>query len=730
MPPWIPGGNLPFSPPDNEGAESGDVSMGEEQQQSQQRQAQCQKFNNLRACQSCRASKVRCDQPNPGMPCLRCQKSGKLCIDAASQPGKRQRILEMESRIELMLSSAEMQDSAVCSPSELSHNTQQHDRNPSMGSVIPFNGGIQLWLDNNITDLDDHTTETIFSHYVTNMAPTFPVVIFPPGTTAADVRSNNPILFLAILDVASSGFCALETQRKLRKLIVQAYIYCMLRTEQYTLGLLQALIVSATWYRIIEPVEPGEQMDIYQISHTAANMALIMGLGESLNAKSWGGPMFPRREKLKGPGSAFQAESLEARRVWLGCHYICSNTSMSLRAPNVMRWTRLMDECLEVLEASPVALPSDRLLCQHIRLQHITEEFVMHLSMEETSAPEKSRAIQIQVTHRAFKRQLNEWRRDVADGWDVAHCTAMSDDVPSEDDTQCLTPPTLIVAIEPHAITEFMETIDNIFRVFTSLDMSTIRVLPTVYLIRTIYTFIILVKLYFAAVKLPAQDAVLQVNQLKVSERLNRVIQMTAGWGPLWPATKLTTVFIRMRSWFESGEEGNRQRLQQAGSWLTVWELRPPSHSRDAHAMNMVEAASDDGSIVASSSRGPASWVPSLASTDVDTLAFSLEPPLGTDFSIAPPPFQSMSRATESCFPRKEAPDLMQEAVPLAAGQRLGDLPDIDQMGDTAYVGMDWSQFSNMGFDLYNSDAPFSPIPPPGFDPDAAMKENISDRNK
>lgn len=64
----------------------------------------------------------------------------------------------------------------------------------------------------------------------------------------------------------------------------------MLRTDLYNLGLLQALIVSATWYRSIEPLQPGEQMDIYQFSHTAANMALIMGLGESLNAKSWGGP--------------------------------------------------------------------------------------------------------------------------------------------------------------------------------------------------------------------------------------------------------------------------------------------------------------------------------------------------------------------------------------------------------------------------------------------------------
>ncbi|RHZ63615.1 Zn(II)2Cys6 transcription factor domain-containing protein [Aspergillus thermomutatus] len=737
MDPWSSRVNTPFSPPDNEGADSGDVSMGEEQQQSQQRHARCNSGSNNsnipRACQSCRASKVRCDQPNPGMPCLRCQKSGKPCIDATSQPGKRQRqlnnrILEMESRIESMLSSAELQDSAgeknppavgntvqsspVRSPSELSHNTQQHDRNLS---VVNGNSGmedlkstIQSWLDDNITDLDDRTTETIFGRYLTNMASTFPVVVFPPGITAADVRSDNPVLFLAILDVASSGFCAVETQRKLRKLIVQAYVHCMLRTEQYTLGLLQALIVSATWYRTIEPVEPGEQMDIYQISHTAANMALIMRLGESLNAKSWGSPMFPRREKQKGPGSAFQAESLEARRV-------C--TSMSLRAPNVMRWTRLMDECLEVLETSPAALPSDKLLCRHIRLQHITEEFAMQLSAEETSAPEKSRAIQTQVTHRAFKRQLHEWRRNVADGWD-----AMSDDVTYEDRSTPLPP---IVAIEPHAITEFMETIDNIFRVFTSLDMSTIRALPAMYLIRIIYTFIILVKLYFAATKLPTQDTLLPVDRLQVSQRLNHVIQMSAGWGPLWPATKLTTVFIRMRSWFESGEDGNRQRLQQAGSWLTLWEFKPPSQDRHAHSMNMVEAASDDGS-----SRGPASWVPSLASTDVDTLPL-LEPPLGTDFSIAPPPFQSMFRAAESCFPQKEASDFMQEGdVPLDAGQSLGDMADIEQADDTAYMGFDWSQLSNMGFDLYNLDAPFSPIPNPGFDSDAVMKENFTDRDK
>lgn len=133
--------------------------------------------------------------------------------------------------------------------------------------------------------------ETIFNRYLTNMAPTFPRrYLPPPGTTASEARNANPVLLYAILNVASSGFCELEVQRRLRKLIVQIYVHYMLRTDLYNLGLLQALIVSATWYRSIEPLQPGEQMDIYQFSHTAANMALIMGLGESLNAKSWGGP--------------------------------------------------------------------------------------------------------------------------------------------------------------------------------------------------------------------------------------------------------------------------------------------------------------------------------------------------------------------------------------------------------------------------------------------------------
>ncbi|KAL2844753.1 hypothetical protein BJY01DRAFT_248033 [Aspergillus pseudoustus] len=633
--------------------------------------------------------------------------------------------MELESRIDSILSSAQLHDCAgegvnstsasfasipVDSPSALSYKIQQHQ---VVNSVVKdIKSSIQSWLDDDLTPyLDKHATETIFRRYVTDMAPSLPVVVFPPGTTGSDIRKENPILFLSILDVASSGFCALEIERKIRKLIVQTYVHCMLRSEQYTLGLLQALIVSATWYRTIEPVEPGEQMDIYQISHTAANMALIMRLGESLNAKSWWRPMFPRTDKAKEPESTFHAESLEARRAWLGCHYICSNTSMSLQAPNVMRWTRTMDECLQVLENSPSALSSDKVLCAHIRLQHITEEFAMQLSAEETSSPVMTRATQRQVTHRASKQQLSEWYTNaISDTWDgslefsyhfsrlyiseVAHCTEISEG------TSCESSPPMI-AVEPQALTEFMDIIDNILRVFSSLDMAAIRALPAFYLIRIIYTFLILAKLHFAATKLPVKNALISVNRLQVSQRLDHVLQRFAGWGPLWPATKLTAVFLKMRASFQREEEnGNQQRLQRADSCHTRWLFKhTSSHSQDA---------SDTGSMVATDSQ---TCVPSLASTDVNTLPSWVEPLLATDVLTGLCSSNLNSGNTEDYFVLRDASgssfDCGIPPTESHAGSGLGDILDI-ALDNTSDMHLDWSQFSNMNFDL---PAPFSPGP-------------------
>ncbi|PIG79068.1 Zn(II)2Cys6 transcription factor [Aspergillus arachidicola] len=613
-------------------------------ERSQHGLASLQNTNIPRACHSCHVSKVRCNQPIPGKPCLRCQKASKPCFPADKPQKNRQqlndRILDIQSKIDKMISSAvkqEATDNRTRSSAEsfpawpagltsVSSISGQHGWAPSVETALPMPSSvssgamdlktsIQSVLDKAITPYLDHATaETMLSRYITNMAPTFPAVVFPPGTTAADVRKDNPILLLAILDVASSGFCELEIQRRLRKLVVQ--------TDQYTLGLLQALIVSATWYRSIEPLEPGEQMDIYQIGHTAANMALIMGLSDKLNNKNRESSALPGEGQTDRHQTS-QAELLRAQRVWLGCYYICSNTSMSLRAPNVMRWTHCMDECLEILETSPDAFPSDKVLCQHIRLQQITEEAAMQLSLKDPSSSRSLQAIQIQTLYTLSKRQLSDWRNSIRALQlsyyfsslylsEVAFCTASENttsnaEAPSKDQTSAT------ITIPADIFSECVETIDHIFRVFTSLDMSAIRVLPAVHLIRMIYTALILVKLHFAAITSTNEDPQAQIDRLQVSKRLGCIIQM-------------------IRSWFEDDDM-----MKRDGSWLNVWRLGPPPLSPEDTQSSTDLLGPNDGSFLSPGSQDP-SWMVSVDPNILDTIPLSFNPPLELSSSGFTPP--------------------------------------------------------------------------------------------
>lgn len=61
-----------------------------------------------------------------------------------------------------------------------------------------------------------------------------------------------------------------------------------------------------------------------------------------------------------------------------------------------------MEECLEVLSISPAALASDKVLCAHVKLQHILADSEAMVSF--TSDPTA-----VEITHRVAKRQIAEW---------------------------------------------------------------------------------------------------------------------------------------------------------------------------------------------------------------------------------------------------------------------------------------------------------------------------------
>ncbi|KKZ64714.1 hypothetical protein EMCG_09386 [[Emmonsia] crescens] len=702
------------------------------------------------ACLSCRQSKARCSPSYPGFPCVRCQKTARLCIPAErterhqKQPGSR--IVDIESRIDALATSIMQSQSpgysldldprkqghtesygsglsnsthientsksghAGSTNSHSSHTSMQqpHDGHDARTRKSPPARNLDEWENESIPqsyidarisqNIDETTASTIFNRYVTAMAPNLPFVVFPKGSRATTIRKSKPVVFLAILDVASAGFCEVAAQRNIRRLIVQVYLHYMLRTDEYSLPLLQALIISATWYRPIEPTQPGEQMDVYQLSHTASNMAIIMGLdkkwGSGLSSEST--ILLPSQQQTSEEPLSSDAEEriLAARRVWLGCHYICSNTSMALHSPNVMRWTRYMDECLDALESSPLSFPSDKLFCQHVKLQHIIEEFELQLAWE-SSAPvvNSTRESRVRSIHKAFLHQLEDWSKAVPqDCWnDILNFSmhfanlyinevAMSSTsrrVHSSNDQQ----PSQKVAINASAFSTCVDSVNNLLCIIQSLDMSVIRAMPTAYFIRSIYTVIVLVKLHFAAMEQQQQQTddrkLRAVSDLRVSERLEALIQMFAGWGELWPAARLTMIFKRLKTWFE--EHGSSRMTLHELSWLSPWafgkEGNDKSSPENQHQHPVIETPKES-----------------------DTLS----PPSSSSSSLRYGQMQTQTPCTQQASPPKSSSSNAANPIPPILPDFSSD-PLISMDLDLGQIFPDAVQDFDLSFDLGNN---------------------------
>lgn len=160
-----------------------------------------------------------------------------------------------------------------------------------------------------------------FKRYIEVMSPYMPMVVFPRGTDAKHVFDTKPILYLAIITAASGNLTSREIPMKLQQESMGAIADCVVKNGAKSLELIQAMLIMACWYK---PPERAEQTNFYQIIHIAAVMALDIGLGRR---------SFPRKARtpFSKPEIAFSTkmsyqntDSLDARRAWLGCYYLCA----------------------------------------------------------------------------------------------------------------------------------------------------------------------------------------------------------------------------------------------------------------------------------------------------------------------------------------------------------------------------------------------------------------------
>ena len=161
------------------------------------------------------------------------------------------------------------------------------------------------------------TAHGLFRHYTDHMAPHMPIVVFSSDTTADTVRSRSPILFLAILSVAS-GQDYPDLQATLTKEIMRILADRVFVHGEKSLELVQALQVVTIWYW----PEPNGDSKYYQFIHETAVMAIDLGMHRRQPS------LIVRKEQILGlpkPKSYLSDPcTTECRRAWLGCYLLCS----------------------------------------------------------------------------------------------------------------------------------------------------------------------------------------------------------------------------------------------------------------------------------------------------------------------------------------------------------------------------------------------------------------------
>ena len=178
------------------------------------------------------------------------------------------------------------------------------------------------FVENGITQIVSvRTANTIFDRYCVELSANFPAVVLDPA--APEVRSSKTVLFLAILAAASGGVCDVETQKRLKCLLIIVLTHCFPRKSEYSLELVQASIVSALWHTPSDLSYGQEPMDLLQLIHAATNVAIEIGLGKESSTKSWDLPTRRYGQESQRSKSS-QPADLVAKRTWLGCYFICA----------------------------------------------------------------------------------------------------------------------------------------------------------------------------------------------------------------------------------------------------------------------------------------------------------------------------------------------------------------------------------------------------------------------
>lgn len=558
-----------------------------------------------RACEACRGLKVRCE-PVPEDPegaCKRCAKAGRNCV--ITQPTRKRqkktdnRVAELEKKIDALTAtlSATKAGQAATSVSTHPEAATGYYGSPGAGppggwdaangtSAVPQVGMAgrkrkhsepvendagtpASSRSNEHRDLVARGLITIdraaqlLDRYNYQMAPHLPGVVFPPHLTVDELRKTRPVLFLAVMAAASSGLP--ELQRVAFKELFQTFADRILISGEKSIELVQALTLAVMWYL---PPEHLDELKFYQLVHMAMIMALDLGLGKGrprgIKPTLWGAN--PSRRHVQPDPT-----TIEARRTWLLCYYLTVNTAMALHRPFLLRWTSFMAECMDILESSPEAAPTDKYFCHLVWTHRLAEEIGFQFCMDDPSVSVNLSDHMTQHRIRGFERELDKHKTQVPVELlqptlklsfhtlslymhELALQTDPADAVKSPFVPEGAASNATLTPAYTSALAACLTAIDGIFDTFLSMEPGSIHCMPVFTFVRVSYATVILIKIYSAASN-PSSDLgkVIDRDSLKVEQKLSDLVEQYRAVSTIdkhHPASNFLTVAVLVRAWF------------------------------------------------------------------------------------------------------------------------------------------------------------------------------------
>lgn len=261
-----------------------------------------------------------------------------------------------------------------------------------------------------------------------------------------------------------------------------------------------------------------------------------------------------------------------------------------------------MKECVEILETSPEASPSDKVFCQHIKIQHICEEIGVQFLMDDNTATVSITDPKVTYTLNVLENELRAWKEKIPAELKSEPSLIFFEHVASlylheialhfnhnvEDFRLPFTEESLQKVnkssdtLTQHQISALLAcrtAAHGILDAMLSFDIETIRSLPMLlFFVRCTYSVVILIKMH-VSITTPGSEfsKILTKESLRVEHYLEGLIEVfTRVHEDIKELVdvhpKPLRILRALREWFarfKSGQEGERNgRDAKQGLWM------------------------------------------------------------------------------------------------------------------------------------------------------------------